>query len=91
MNKQEFSNRLAVKLDKTKKEAGLITDTFLQTLREVLVEDGKIAFTGDWSIEIIETKARKGHNPLTMEEIDIPAKRKPKFKCGKLLKDAINE
>ena len=83
MNKQEFSNRLAVKLDKSKKEAGLITDAFLEILRESLVEEGKIQFIGDFSLEVISTKERKGHNPATLEEIIIPAGKRLKFKSGK--------
>lgn len=34
--------------------------------------------------------ARKGRNPATGEEIDIPAKRVPKFSAAKALKDAVN-
>lgn len=91
MNKQEFSNRLSVKLDKNKKESSLIVDAFLETLRESLVEDKKVAFSGDFSLEIIPTLARMGHNPATGEKIEIPAGRKIRFKAGKLLKDLISE
>jgi DNA-binding protein HU-beta len=33
--------------------------------------------------------ARKGRNPRTGQEINIPAVRIPKFKVGKGLKDAV--
>ena len=59
INKQEFSNRLAVKLDKTKKEAGIITDAFLETLRESLVEDGKSYVR--WRLEF-RNSSYKGKN-----------------------------
>jgi DNA-binding protein HU-beta len=90
MNKQEFSNLLAVKLNKTKKEASFITEVFLDALKEGLIEDKKVAFSGDFSLEIVPTLARMGHNPATGEKIEIPAGRKIRFKAGKLLKDLIS-
>lgn len=90
MNKQEFSNRLSVKLDKTKKEASLITDMFLQTLRESLIEEGSVKFSGDFSLEIKDTNPRVCRNPATGEEINVPAGKKIRFKAGKLLKDMIS-
>jgi DNA-binding protein HU-beta len=36
-----------------------------------------------------KTKARKGRNPQTGEEIKIKAKKVPKFLAGKALKDAV--
>jgi DNA-binding protein HU-beta len=36
-----------------------------------------------------ETAARKGRNPSTGEEIEIPEGKKPAFKAGKGLKEAI--
>jgi DNA-binding protein HU-beta len=89
INKQEFSNRLAVKLDKTKKEAGIITDAFLETLRESLVEDGKVMFVGDWSLETVPTKERTFKNPATGEDVVKEAGKRIKFKAGKLFKDSV--
>ena len=36
-----------------------------------------------------ERAARKGRNPQTGKEIDIPASKVPAFKAGKALKDAV--
>ena len=36
-------------------------------------------------------EARKGRNPKTKEEIDIPASRVPVFKAGKAFKDAVDK
>ena len=38
-----------------------------------------------------ERSARKGRNPQTGEEIDIPAARVPAFKAGKALKESVNK
>ena len=39
----------------------------------------------------ITRAARKGRNPQTGEEIEIKAKRVPKFVAGKALKDAVDK
>jgi len=83
MNKQEFVNRIAIKTGETKKSVSTQVDTFLETLREVLIEENKIQFIGEWSMEVIPTKERKGRNPATSEEIIIPAGKRLKFKSGK--------
>ena len=40
-------------------------------------------------VEVRERAARKGRNPQTGEEIEIPASKVPAFKPGKALKDAV--
>jgi len=37
----------------------------------------------------MERKARKGRNPQTRETINIPAKKVPKFRPGKGLREAV--
>ncbi len=41
------------------------------------------------TFEVRERAARKGRNPQTGKEIDIPASKVPAFKAGKALKDAV--
>ncbi len=38
---------------------------------------------------VIKRTACKGHNPATGKEIKIAASKTPKFKAGKVLKDAV--
>lgn len=44
---------------------------------------------GFGNFEVRERSARKGRNPQTGEEIDIPASKVPAFKPGKALKEGI--
>jgi len=90
MNKNDFIAKYALKTEQTKKASAEQVDMFLETLRESLIEDNKVAFMGDWSLEIKEKAARVGRNPGTGEEIQIPAKNVVKFKCGKVLTDLVN-
>ena len=44
---------------------------------------------GFGNFEVRERAARKGRNPQTGKEIEIPASKVPAFKAGKALKDAV--
>ncbi len=85
MNKAEFVAAIAAHTGLSKKD----TDTFLQgfrkALEESLPEAGRIALPGIGVFEVSERAARKGRNPATGAEIDIPAKKTVKFKAAKEL------
>jgi DNA-binding protein HU-beta len=89
MNKNDFINAYSIKTEKTKKESAILVDTFLETLKESLIAENKVAFIGDFSLEVVPTKERKGVNPATGEDLVIPAGKKLKFKIGKTFKDEI--
>ena len=59
-------------------------------MTDALAADDKVQLVGFGTFEVKERGARKGHNPLTGAEIDIPASKAPSFKAGKALKDALN-
>jgi DNA-binding protein HU-beta len=89
MNKNEFVNLYSENTGKTKKDSGIDVENFLTTLQEGLVTKGKVSFMDFLTLEIKDTKPRKGHNPQTGEEIDIPAGKRIGLKIGKGLKEAI--
>ncbi|MBT5938734.1 MAG: DNA-binding protein HU, partial [Rhodospirillaceae bacterium] len=45
---------------------------------------------GFGSFSVADRKATTGRNPRTGEAIQIPASKRPKFKAGKGLKQAVN-
>jgi len=85
MNKTEFISALASHGGITKKEAELFLQAFQKTLEENLPKTGRIALSGIGTFEIAKRAARKGRNPATGEEIDIPARKSVKFKAAKNL------
>ena len=54
-----------------------------------LKKDGAVAITGFGSFKVVSRKARKGRNPRTGKEIQIPASKVVKFTAGKALKESI--
>ncbi len=91
MNKTELVAKVAEKSGLTKKDAEKAVNGFFASVEEALVEDDKVQIIGFGTFEVKERAARKGRNPQTGDEIDIPASKNPVFKAGKALKDAVNE
>ena len=89
MNKADLVDKLAKKSDLTKKNAEVILNAFIETIKEGLAEDGKIQLVGFGTFEVKHRKERTARNPRTQEEITIPATDVPTFKAGKELKEAV--
>ena len=89
MTKAELVDAIATKSNLTKASAERSLNAFLESVKEVLASDGKLALTGFGTFAVESRKARKGRNPRTGEEITIPAAKVIKFRPGKTLKDAV--
>ena len=90
MNKNELLESVVNSTDLKKKDAEAAVNAVLETITDTLAEGDKVTLIGFGTFEVRERKARKGRNPATGEEIDIPASKSPAFKAGKALKDRVN-
>lgn len=91
MNKTDLVASMAEKGDLSKKDAEKALNAFVESVEETLSKGDKIQLVGFGTFEVRERAARKGRNPQTKEEIDIPATKAPVFKVGKGLKDIVNK
>ncbi len=89
MNKTELINAVAEASELSKKDATKAVDAVFDTILEALKAEDKVQLIGFGNFEVRERAARKGRNPQTGEEIEIPASKVPAFKPGKALKDAV--
>lgn len=89
MNKTELIQAVTEKADVSKKEATKIVEATFESITEALQNGEKIQLIGFGTFEVRERAARKGRNPRTKEDIEIPASKVPAFKPGKALKDAV--
>lgn len=89
MNKTELISKVAEKTEITKKDATKAVDAVFATISESLQSGEKVQIIGFGNFEVRERAARKGRNPQTGVEIEIPASKVPAFKPGKALKDGI--
>ncbi|MFN3367187.1 MAG: HU family DNA-binding protein, partial [Exiguobacterium mexicanum] len=80
---------VAEKANVSKKEATQVVEATFESITEALQNGDKIQLIGFGTFEVRERAARKGRNPRTKEDIEIPASKVPAFKAGKALKDAV--
>lgn len=90
MNKAELIAAVAEKCAMPRKDVDKVVNTVLDTIMDTLKDNGKVSLVGFGSFEAKERPARKGHNPMTGEVIDIQASKAPSFKAGKSLKEILN-
>ncbi len=89
MTKSELIDKIAKEAKIPRAAAERAINSFTATIIEVLKAGEKIALPGFGTFQVSNRSARKGRNPRTGQEIDIPAVKIPKFKAGKGLKDAV--
>lgn len=90
MTKAQIVNALAEKTGLSKKEVNTFFDELNDLAYEEVKKNGEFALPGFGKLVKTERKARKGRNPATGEEIDIPAKTVVKFRLSKAAKDAVS-
>jgi DNA-binding protein HU-beta len=88
MNKGDLINKVSEVLN-SKKDAQSAVDCTIKAITDALSSNDSVTLVGFGTFKTAERKARKGRNPQTGKEIDIPARNVPKFIPGKALKDAV--
>ena len=89
MNKAELVEEVSSKVGITKKDAGKVVDAVTETITNTLKKGEKVTLVDFGTFQVIERKARKGINPQTRKTIQIPAKKVPKFRPGKGLREKV--
>ncbi|WP_349407574.1 HU family DNA-binding protein [Pseudalkalibacillus sp. SCS-8] len=89
MNKTDLINSVSEKTQLSKKDVSKTVDAVFESIESSLKDGDKVQLIGFGNFEVRERAARKGRNPQTGEEIEIPASKVPAFKPGKALKDAV--
>jgi DNA-binding protein HU-beta len=89
MTKAEVVERMAKDANLTKRAAEAALDSFTRCVRDSLRRGKWVSLVGFGTFAVGRRAARNGRNPQTGEAIKIKAARVPKFKAGKLLKDAV--
>ena len=99
VTKTDLVDKIAEKSGLSKKDSKASLDALMEVIPEVLAEEAqkpadersKIQLTGFGSFEVRDRSARKGRNPQTGEEMEIPAKKVPAFKAGKTFKETVDK
>lgn len=67
-----------------------IVDAVFEEISEAMVRGDRVELRGFGAFSVKQRDARVGRNPRTGEAVDVPSKRMPFFKTGKLLRDRLN-
>jgi DNA-binding protein HU-beta len=73
----------------TKKQAQEAVDAVFDTIVKTLAHGEEVAIPGFGTFRVAKRAAREGRNPRTGEKIMISASVRPKFRAGKLFKEAV--
>ncbi len=89
MTKGDLVNTMAARANITKSAAEKALNAFVDGVTSALRRGERVSLVGFGTFEVTNRAARRGRNPRTGQEINIPASKAPKFRAGKALKEAI--
>jgi DNA-binding protein HU-beta len=89
MTKEDLIQTINRKVGLSKGDAGECLTVILEEITKALSKGEEVAFTGFGKFGISQRKERMGINPKTKKKIKIPAMKIPKFKPGRILKEAV--
>lgn len=86
---KQVAAELADKHGISKKESTAILEDMVDSFVSHLQSGNRVRIPGLGILQVKQMKARKGRNPATGEEIQIPAKKKVAFRVAKDLKEKV--
>jgi DNA-binding protein HU-beta len=89
LTKSQVTSHFAEKFDISKKTAAAFVEEVAALAISETKKSGVFTLPGIGKLVLSRRKARKGFNPATGEQIDIPAKTVVKMRIAKACKEAI--
>ena len=90
MNKSELVKALADQANISLDEATHVVNTFVDSMKDSLLEGGRVEIRGFGSFKVKEYGSYAGRNPRTGEKVAVEPKRLPFFRAGKELNEYLN-
>jgi len=88
-NKAELIEEVRTETGLTKKISREAIDAIVSAIIDSLAREERVTLVGFGTLQVMKRKARRGRNPQTGKELQIPAKKVPKFKPGKGLREKV--
>lgn len=89
MNKGDLIRAAAERASLSQSDVAKALDAITATIGDSLAKGDAVQIIGFGTFDVRHRSARKGRNPSTGEQIDIPASSSPGFKAGRKLKDSV--
>ncbi len=90
MNKADLVEEVASQTGLTKTASRQAVHAIVSAATDCLARGEKVTLVGFGTFQTVERKARRGRNPQTGGTIQIPAKKVPRFRPGKDLKERVS-
>jgi integration host factor subunit beta len=88
--KKDLVDRIAESTQVKNALVKAIVQNFLDEIISELTKGNRLEFRDFGVFEVKKRAARKAQNPKTLEPIDVPARRRVKFKMGRIMKKKLN-
>jgi DNA-binding protein HU-beta len=89
MDKAELVEQIAGQTGLTRKTSREALDGVVSVITDSLARQEKVTLVGFGTFQVMKRQASAGRNPQTGGTIQIPAKKAPKFKPGKDLREQV--
>ena len=89
MNKTEYVEAVAKAAGITKAESAKVVAATIEVITKALKKGDFVQITGFGTYDVLKRAKREGRNPATGKKIMIAASKSPRFKAGKMFKDAL--
>jgi len=89
MNKADLVQEVANQTGLTRKVSREAVDAVISAITDCLTREEKVTLVGFGTFDVMHRKTRRGVNPQTRRTIQIPAKKVPKFRPGKGLREKV--
>jgi len=90
MNKADLITALKNETDLTTSEAESVVNLFFNQMANALANGERVEIRGLCSFYVKKYKSYTGRNPKTGKQVKIEPKKLPFFKCGKELKERVD-
>ena len=91
MTKSELAKTLCDQMKLSKTMADEIVSTVFGAMTNALINGGRVEIRGFGSFKVKKYDGYTGRNPRTGELTDVKPKKLPFFKCGKELKERVDD
>ena len=89
MNKQDLIGQVADRAGLSRSDSSRAVETMLEVITSALKCGDEVRLVGFGNFSVTRRKASVGRNPRTGEPMQINASSQPKFRPGRILKDAV--
>ena len=90
MNKDDLIGKVASSVGLSKTDAAKSVDAVFSNITSALKGGNEVRLVGFGTFLVANRAATTVRDPITGESIHIPAKKVPKFRAGKSLKETVN-